>query len=118
MAQQILTTNDVATRLGVDPKALRKFFRSDKCKVIPVGQGKRYALSTTDVKEIVKQFHAWHTGKAVKAAEPTSAKAPRKTTRKPKPEPTIEIVEEITEESPTADALAEEELLSLDDATL
>lgn len=111
----ILTTNEVAAQLGTDPKTLRKFFRSDKCKVIPVGQGKRYALTNADVKGLTKAFQAWHTAKAIKVDEPkpTNGKAPKKTTKKAK---VVELEEdlELDDIEPTDDELED---LDLDDET-
>lgn len=116
-----LTTNEVAGMLDTDAKTLRKFFRSDKCEVEPVGQGKRYVLTTKDVKKIEKAFHAWNEGKstrASKADKPTSDEfntGPATATSKPKrgkakAEPVEELDDEdleLDEEEPDDDDLAE-----------
>lgn len=125
MPQTILTTNEVAARLNVDPKTLRKFFRSDKCNIEPVGQGRRYALTAADVRGMTKAFEAWRNGKVTLASTPaTEAKKPnrkvdstkkpttRKTTKKAAPEP--EVIEELEE---VTDAVTNDEL-SLDDDAL
>lgn len=64
-----LSTNEVAGMLETDAKTLRKFFRSDKCEIEPVGQGKRYTLTKKDVKSIEKAFNAWNEGKATRASK-------------------------------------------------
>ena len=114
---EVLTTNEVATQLGTDPKTLRKFFRSDKCDVVPVGQGKRYALTARDVKKLAPALEAWHTSNRTPKpktdeAEVTETPAPKKRGRKAKQEPVVELedIDEELDEDPT-----DEELLEVDD---
>lgn len=108
-----LTTNEVAGMLNTDAKTLRKFFRSDKCEVEPVGQGKRYELTKKDVKSIEKAFQAWNEGKATRASKAEGDEAPAK----PKPKkgkaaaaPVEELDDEdldLDDEEPGDDDLAE-----------
>lgn len=126
---EVMTTNDVADELGTDAKTLRKFFRSDKCDIEPVGQGKRYAITPDDIEDLKIAFSAWSGGKAKKAdaddAEPKPDKAPAKgkarKSKKAAPAPVAEEDEDLgldDDEEPTADALSELEDLELDDADL
>lgn len=125
----VMTTAEVADELDTDPKTLRKFFRSDKCDIDPVGQGKRYAITADNIDDLRTAFDAWSTGKAKKAddAEPAPDKAPKakgkapaetvaaKAARKRKAKKvTAPVVDDdpdedlsFDEEEPTADALAE-----------
>lgn len=120
-ASAVLTTTQVAEKLKTDPKTLRKFFRSDKCDIEPVGQGKRYAITQADIKELEKAFAAWVTPRAKKAdtdeAE-TPAPKVKKTTKKSSK---VTVVEEDTDEEldlePTAEDLSDiddDELEDLD----
>lgn len=126
----VMTTSEVADELGTDPKTLRKFFRSDKCDITPVGQGKRYAITADDIDDLKTSFGLWAGGKAKKAdegddAEPKPDKAPakaKKTKKGKKAAPAPVVVDDPDEDldfgddEPTADALAElEEDLDLGD---
>lgn len=112
---EVMTTSEVAEQLGTDPKTLRKFFRSDQCSIEPVGQGKRYAITKSDIKELKTAFGAWSSGKVKKAtdddAEPPADKAPKKSKKKTaKPTKEDEIIEDLDDAEPTA-----EDLEDLDD---
>lgn len=127
-AAAVLTTNEVADELGTDAKTLRKFFRSDKCDIEPVGQGKRYAITPDDIDDLRTSFQAWSSGKAKKAdegdepKEPKADKAPvtKKANKKNKKKaaPVIAEEEDLGEDDadlePTSDELEELDL-ELDD---
>lgn len=72
------SAKQVATRIGTDPKTLRKFFRSPKSTFEPVGQGGRYEFPKSDLPAIQKAFDAWKDGKPVKSdaarSKPTDPK--------------------------------------------
>lgn len=118
----VMTTSEVASELGTDPKTLRKFFRSDKCDIEPVGQGKRYAITADDIDDLKTSFALWAGGKAKKADDdsepaadkaPAKAKAPRKSRTKkaadPAPLPDEDEDLEFDASEPTAEDLAEVE---------
>lgn len=126
----VMTTSEVADELGTDPKTLRKFFRSDKCDITPVGQGKRYAITADDIDDLRTSFDLWAGGKAKKADaedEPKADKAPAKgkkakgkKSKKPAPVVADDPDEDLDfgDDEPTPDALAEledEENLDLGD---
>lgn len=50
----------IASRIGTDPKTLRKFLRSAASPYESVGQGGRYEFPVADLKEIDAAFHKWH----------------------------------------------------------
>lgn len=55
-----LSAKEAAQELGTDARTLRKFLRSKAQDVIePVGQGKRYSISRSEVKKLKKAFLAW-----------------------------------------------------------
>jgi len=68
-----LSTAQVAEKLGTDARTLRKFLRSDACKVESVGKGSRYELDAKSVPTLRKQFTAWS---AAVADKKTDAPAP------------------------------------------
>jgi hypothetical protein len=123
MSDAVMTTKEVAEELGTDSKTLRKFFRSDKCEIEPVGQGKRYAITPDDIDELRTAFDLWANGKAKKAdkedEEPKKAPAKKKkATSKKKPAPVIEDPDEdldLDDLEPTAEDLDDIEDLDLDD---
>jgi hypothetical protein len=55
----VLTTAQVAEKLGTDARTLRKFLRSDACKVESVGKGSRYQIEAKQVQQLRSQFTKW-----------------------------------------------------------
>lgn len=106
-----LNTTQVATELKTDSKTLRKFFRSDSCPILPVGQGKRYVIDAGMVEEIKPLFLAWSKNKAAAEApaEETVKKETKKRTKK-QPEPIEEDLEELDDSDLTDDLEELEEL--------
>lgn len=107
----ILTTSEVAAELGTDSKTLRKFFRSDACDIEPVGQGKRYAITSDMIDDLRESFEGWGGGKGKAKSDAPKADKPKKAGKK-KERPTI--VED-DEDEPTEEDLAELEDIDLDD---
>jgi hypothetical protein len=71
-----LSTAQVAEKLGTDARTLRKFLRSDACKVESVGKGARYELDTKSVPTLRKQFAAWSTAQATKSTPEATDPSP------------------------------------------
>ena len=117
---EVLTTREVADELKTDSKTLRKFFRSDACAIVPVGQGKRYAITPDDIPALKEAFDAWGNGKKKAApdnAEPKPDKAPKKSKKKAAP-----VVEEdedldLDDIEPSAEEIEDLDM-DLDDADL
>ncbi len=64
----VLTTREVAEKIGTDPKTLRVFLRAASQGV---GSGRRYAFTAKDVAPLKAKFAAWLAERqASKAAEP------------------------------------------------
>ncbi len=61
MAKVSYTTATLAPELGTDPKALRKFLRSDLSGIEKVGKGGRYSLefTATQLKGLTKKYNEW-----------------------------------------------------------
>lgn len=70
MAKVSYTTATLAPELGTDPKALRKFLRSDLSGIEKVGKGGRYSLefTATQLKGLQKKHAQWVAESAAKAA--------------------------------------------------
>ena len=60
--EKILGAKQVARRLGVEARILRKFLRSDASPYNAVGQGARYNFKESEVKRIKLYFDAWRNG--------------------------------------------------------
>lgn len=94
------TAKQVATRLGTDPKTMRKFFRSSRSTVEPVGQGGRYEFDAEDLPQIRLEFEQWQGGtvkgtRDSKNAINTPAKKKlQESIKKSKPAPAPEIEED------------------------
>jgi hypothetical protein len=99
----------VATRIGTDPKTLRKFLRSAASPYESVGQGGRYDFPVEDLPEIDKAFHKWHNRGAKKSSTPTKRTVKRVTKAAP-----IEDEDDDFRE-PTEEELAELDELEFDD---
>ena len=69
MAKVSYTTATLAPELGTDPKALRKFLRSDLSGIEKVGKGGRYTLefTATQLKALQKKHATWLAETAAKA---------------------------------------------------
>ncbi|MBW3589524.1 MAG: hypothetical protein KY429_08915 [Actinobacteria bacterium] len=65
---KILSTKQVAEKLGTDPRTLRKFLRS---RDRGVGTGSRYEFKPEQIATIKKQFTDWSKGE-VKKKEPAA----------------------------------------------
>lgn len=61
MAASTLTTAEVATELGTDPRTLRKFLRATTPKDAQPGKGSRYSLKgdARSIQSMKKKFIAW-----------------------------------------------------------
>lgn len=53
---QTMTTAEVAEEVGTDPKTLRRYLRSEKSPVEPVGQGNRYHITKAQLNKLRKAF--------------------------------------------------------------
>ena len=120
--RETYTAKQIATRCGTDAKTMRKFFRSSKSTVEPVGQGGRYEFDSADLPKIKAEFDAWKSGSTVKGTPGSKNALPKSSRGKSKPAP-VEEIEDDDEEldmedlDPTEDELddLEDEDLSLDD---
>lgn len=80
---QPLTSREVATLIGTDPKTLRRFLRDPKSTYAAAGQGGRYAFVKKDIAGLKKRFTAWSNAEAkartarAAAKEAKAAKAPK-----------------------------------------
>ena len=107
------TAKQVATRIGTDPKTLRKFFRSSASTVAPVGQGGRYVFDAADLPQIKAEFDKWNSTKTHRG--PKSEGGPRGRRQAPRNVPVVEEDYEVVEideeddllEEPTEEDLAE-----------
>ncbi|MHC9295620.1 hypothetical protein ACRCUN_24420 [Mycobacterium sp. LTG2003] len=54
-----LTSKDVATALGIDPKALRVFLRTGKADGMFTRDGKSYVFTKADVAKLKKAYTAF-----------------------------------------------------------
>ena len=55
-AEDAMTTREVADKMGVDPRALRRYLRSDdRC----VGAGKRNEFTPDSIADLKKRYTAW-----------------------------------------------------------
>jgi len=68
--EEKLSAKEAARELGTDARTLRKFFRSGKSPIDPVGQGGRYGISKKDMKKVKKAFTAWSAGSKKKTDAP------------------------------------------------
>lgn len=64
-----VTATEIATHLGINPKALRRFLRSDASPLGACGKGNRYGFSPDEAKVLIAAF----------AARPTKATAATRT---------------------------------------
>lgn len=118
------TAKQIATRIGTDPKTLRKFFRSPASTVEPVGQGGRYEFDASDLPKIREEFERWKNGKvkpgsanALGKTGEKGAKGPRRS--KPAPAPVdIEEDDEDLELDDDPEEPTDEELDQLEDIVL
>jgi hypothetical protein len=70
-----ITTAEVATELGTDPRTLRKFLRATTPKESQPGKGARYSLKgdARSLASMKKKFIAWTEAEAAKRAESTES---------------------------------------------
>lgn len=107
------TAKQIATRIGTDPKTLRKFFRSPSSTIEPVGQGGRYVFDAADLPKIKAEFNQWNSTKAHRG--PKSEGGPRGRRQAPRNAQVVEEDYEVVEieeeddllEEPTEEDLAE-----------
>ena len=104
------SAKQVATKLGIDAKTMRKFFRSPASTVTPVGFGGRYNILAEDMPKVEEEFTKWKQNKAPKGRRPSKS-APRNARSIADLDETEASFEEF--EEPT-----EEELMELDDELL
>lgn len=103
------SAKQIATRINVDAKVLRKFFRSEASTVEPVGQGGRYIFDAADLPKIREEFENWNSNKKPRAA---AGPAKKKGRSAPAAAEVIEHEEEILEFD---DDPSEEDLDDLDE---
>lgn len=96
------TAKQIATRLGVDAKVLRKFFRSPESTVKPVGQGGRYVFDAADLPKIREEFEKYNSTKKPRGRQATGASQATKSKGRAAPA-SATVIEE------------DDELLDLDD---
>lgn len=101
------SAKQVATKLGIDAKTMRKFFRSPASTVTPVGFGGRYSILAEDMPRVEEEFTKWKQNKAPKGRRPSKS-APRNARSIVDLEETEISFDEF--EEPT-----DEELMALDD---
>jgi hypothetical protein len=66
----VLTTKDVAEKVGTDPKALRVFLRaSDDYKA--AGSGSRYSFTAKDVAPLKAKFTKWPAERGTASSPPS-----------------------------------------------
>ena len=72
-----LTTKALAEQLGTTPRELRKFLRSDKSGITPVGKGARYTLPGTKpaIAKFKKNFASWDAAREAEKARIAQEKA-------------------------------------------
>ena len=68
--RETYTAKQVATRCGTDSKTMRKFFRSSRSTVDPVGQGGRYEFDARDFPKIKSEFDSWQDQIKARKTEP------------------------------------------------
>ena len=102
--RETYTAKQIATRIGTDPKVLRKFFRDPASTVEPCGQGGRYEFAAEDLPKIKAEFEAYQSGKKPRGRQPSEG-GTTKTKGRQAPAKATVIAED-------------EELLDLDDLEL
>jgi hypothetical protein len=111
------TAKQIATRIGVDAKVLRKFFRSAASTVEPCGQGGRYEFDAADLPKIKAEFEKYSTTKKPRGRQAGEGSTTSKS--KGRSAPASAAVIEEDDELLDLDELEEEpddnELLELDD---
>lgn len=70
--EKTFSAKQIATRIGTQPKILRKFFRDSKSGYDAVGQGGRYDFPESELPKIKKAFDEWNKGKT-RRNRPTNA---------------------------------------------
>lgn len=70
--KKMLTTREVAEKLGTDPRTLRRFLRA---KDKGVGTGARYEFEPRDIAPLKKSFTSWD---KARAEENANTAAPKK----------------------------------------
>jgi hypothetical protein len=55
----MLSTREVAERLGVEPRRLRQFLRSDQSTFRAVGSASRYEFTEAEVETVARRFEMW-----------------------------------------------------------
>ena len=65
----VLTTAELAEKIGTDPRTLRKFLRATTPKDSQPGKGSRYAIEGKSVRLLAKGFDAWKSAQDAKKAE-------------------------------------------------
>jgi hypothetical protein len=103
--RETYTAKQIATRIGTDPKVLRKFFRDPASTVEPCGQGGRYEFAAEDLPKIKAEFEAYQSGKKPRGRQPSEGGTTKSTKGRQAPAAATVIAED-------------EELLDLDDLEL
>lgn len=75
------TAKQIATRLGVDAKVLRKFFRDPISTVEPCGQGGRYVFDAADLPKIKAEFEKYNSTKKPRGRQPAGEGTTKTSTR-------------------------------------
>lgn len=71
-----MDTRTIASRLGTEPKILRRYLRDPRCPFKPVGSGSRYTFSNAELEELTTGFIEWSRGKSVVSTTPRRKAAP------------------------------------------
>jgi hypothetical protein len=96
----MLTTNEVASELGIAPRTLRQFLRSPASTFAAVGSGSRYEFKESDLPTIRKRFAEWSgNGRAKHDLRPD--RAPRVRSRR------VEITQDMRDRAVWAEEEAE-----------
>lgn len=109
------TAKQIATRIGVDPKVLRKFFRSAASTIEPCGQGGRYEFDAADLPKIKEEFEKYNSTKTPRGRKAEGSKT---TKTRGRSAPASAAVIEEDDELLDLDELEEpeeDELLELDE---
>ncbi len=70
-----MNTQEMASRLGIEPRRLRQFLRSSGSTYMAVGSAGRYDFKETDVETISRRFQVWSAPKA-KGSAPAKVTTP------------------------------------------